>query len=106
MKKILEEEIVARNSYVTTVRTRVSEFPTMTSFWLEVLETVKETGVNDVLIKVEEVQKATCRDYPVDCTSVQPLFHLQDIFMDEERRHMENEVNSSRIPESRNRFRV
>jgi hypothetical protein len=45
MKKVLEEEIMTRNSYATIVEIHVGEFGTTTSFWPKVLETVKETNV-------------------------------------------------------------
>jgi hypothetical protein len=44
MKKILEEEIAARNSYVSTLGIRVGEFATTSSFWPKVLEAVKESA--------------------------------------------------------------
>jgi hypothetical protein len=45
MKKLLDGEIVTRNSYTTTVVICVGEFEINTSFWAKVLETARETGV-------------------------------------------------------------
>jgi hypothetical protein len=59
MKKILEEEIAARNSYASKVRICMGDFVTTSSFWLEVLEVVKETGVSEILSKSDKVQETT-----------------------------------------------
>jgi hypothetical protein len=48
MKKILEEEITARNSYVSTFGICVGEFATTSSFWPKVLEVVKETATSEI----------------------------------------------------------
>jgi hypothetical protein len=44
-----------RNNYATTVEIHVGEFTTKTSFWPEVLETLKETDVRKIQSKVDEV---------------------------------------------------
>jgi hypothetical protein len=100
MKKILEEEITARNSYGTTMEIHVGEFMT-TSFWPEVLVTMKEISVSKILIKANEgIGNNRLGVCLVDRMSVQALCQLQDIFVDEKRRCMEDEVSSLHIPES------
>jgi hypothetical protein len=100
MKKILEEEIVARNSYVSTLGICVGESTTTSSFWPKVLEAVKDTGSSEIYSKADEVREATRWECPVDWTSVEALCQLHDVFVDEKRRCMADEGGSSRVPES------
>jgi hypothetical protein len=102
MKKILEEEIAARNSYVSTLGIRVGESTTTSSFWPKVLEAVKDTGSSEIRSKADEVREATGWECPVDRTSVEALCQLHDVFVDEKRRRMEDEGGSSPVLESRN----
>jgi hypothetical protein len=101
MKKILEEEIAARNSYVSTLGIRVGDFATTSWFWPKVLEAVKESATSEIRSKADEVREATGWECPVDRTSVEALCQIHEVFMDEKRRRMEDEGGSSRAPESR-----
>jgi hypothetical protein len=73
MKKSLEEEIATRNSYVTIVEIRVADFTTMTSFWPQVLEIIRETYIREIWSKVDEVREVTEWECPVDRTNIQVL---------------------------------
>jgi hypothetical protein len=59
MTKILEEEIAARNCYMSTLGIRVGEFATTSSFWPKVLEAVKESAASEIWSKADEVREAT-----------------------------------------------
>jgi hypothetical protein len=58
-----------------------------------------KTGVSEIRSKADEVWEAIGWECPVDRTSVQALCQLHDVFVDEERRYMNDE---SHIHESRN----
>jgi hypothetical protein len=73
MKKILEEEIVMRNSYASTMGIHMGKFATKISFWPEVSEIVRVSNVSKIQTKADDVREATSWKYLIDHMSVQAV---------------------------------
>jgi hypothetical protein len=74
MKKVLEEEIVAKNNYATTAGIRVGESAgAKTSFWPVALESTEKANTNEIRYTAEGIREATGWECPVDKNSVYAL---------------------------------
>ena len=103
MKKILEEEISAKNNYATTAGIRVGESSgTQASFWPEVLEISKRADHDEVRSAAECIREATGWECPVDKNSVHALCQLHEVYVDEKRRRTDDAAGPSKTPESWN----
>jgi hypothetical protein len=103
MKKVLEEEIAAKNNYATTVGIRVGESAgAKTSFWPVALESTEKTDTNEIRSTAEGIWEATGWECPVDKNSVYALYQLHELYVDGIRRRADDGAEPSKIPESLN----
>ena len=101
MKKVLEEEIAAKNNYVTITRICVAGwFGAKASFWHEVLENPEKTEFNEIQSTAEGIAEATGWECPVHKNSVYALCQLHEVYVDEKRRHTDDAAGPSKTPEN------
>ena len=84
MKKFLEEEIVMKRNYATTVGIRVGDSSgSNTSFWSEVLEISEKADFDEIWSTTEGIWEATGWECPVDKNSIHALCQLHEVYVDE-----------------------
>ena len=67
MKKVLEEEIVAKSNYATITRICVAESSgAKTSFWPKVLEILKKADFDEIQSTTEGIREVTRWECPLD----------------------------------------
>ena len=103
MKKVLEEEIDVESNYATTEGIRVGQTSRAKAcFWPEVLEISEKTYSDEIWTTLEGIWEATGWECPVDKISVYALCQVHEVYIDEKRRHRDDEVGPSKTPESWN----
>jgi hypothetical protein len=101
MKKVLEEEIAAKNNYATTVVIRVGESAEVkTSFWPVALEITEKIDSNEIRSTADGIREATGWECPVDKNSVYALCQLHEVYVDGKRQQADDGAEPSKIPES------
>ena len=84
MKKVLEEELVARSNYATTAEICVGQSSgAKASFWPEVLENTEKTDSNEIRSTTEGIWEAMGWECPVDKNSIHTLCQLHKVYVDE-----------------------
>jgi hypothetical protein len=103
MRKVLEEEIAAKNNYATTAGIRVGESArAKTSFWPVMLKSTKKTDTNEMRSTAEGIREAMGWECPVDKNSVYALCQLHELYVDGKRWRADDGAKPSKIPESWN----
>ena len=106
MKKVLQEEREGRINYSASAGIRVGEScATQITFWPEVLETFNDNCLTNTKPVVQEVQRSTGWECPVDDTTTHALCQMHEVSVEEKRKRPDESVGPSKRYDTRSTSR-
>jgi hypothetical protein len=102
MKKVLQKEREGRINYSASAGILVGEsYATQIMFWPEVLETFNDNCLTNTKPMVQEVQRSTGWECPIDDTTTHALCQMHEVSGEEKRKKPDESVGPSKRYDTR-----